>query len=208
MYSGTIVSSKKSEIKRPPNDALMFYKGSSCPWSYGSWIYNYICNQWLFPLMLWARISTRARCTTLCDKVCQWLATGRWFSPGPPVSPTNKTERHDIAEILLKVALSTIKQTNRCSTRFVMHVYMVVKLLSLTMPTLYEIIVWWIFGVHVWQIVMSTLYVMWNQSLAAFHQFYSFLELSEVPVFFFFKFFFLKRITFFSIQLSHGYSSG
>ena len=46
--------------------------------------------------------------TTLCDKVCQWLATGRWFSPGTPVSPTNKTDRHDIAEILLKVALNTI----------------------------------------------------------------------------------------------------
>jgi len=28
------------------------------------------------------RISIRARCTTLCDRVCQWLATGRWFSPG------------------------------------------------------------------------------------------------------------------------------
>ena len=25
-------------------------------------------------------LSGRARCTTLCDKVCQWLATGRWFS--------------------------------------------------------------------------------------------------------------------------------
>jgi hypothetical protein len=54
-----------------------------------------------------------ARCTTLCDKVCQWLATGRWFSPGPPVSSTNKTDRHDITEILLKVALNTIKQTNK-----------------------------------------------------------------------------------------------
>jgi hypothetical protein len=29
----------------------------------------------LSPLMLWVRISIRARCTTLCDKVCQWLAT-------------------------------------------------------------------------------------------------------------------------------------
>ena len=29
--------------------------------------------------------------TTLCDKVCQWLAEGRWFSPGTPVSSTNKT---------------------------------------------------------------------------------------------------------------------
>jgi hypothetical protein len=33
------------------------------------------------------------------------------FSPGSPVSSTNKTDRHDIAEILLKVALDTIKQT-------------------------------------------------------------------------------------------------
>jgi hypothetical protein len=29
--------------------------------------------------------------TTLYDKVCQWLATGRWFSLCTPVSPTNKT---------------------------------------------------------------------------------------------------------------------
>ena len=36
------------------------------------------------------------------------IAAGRWFSTGTPVSPTNKTDRHDIAEILLKVALSTI----------------------------------------------------------------------------------------------------
>ena len=40
---------------------------------------------------------------TLCDKVCQWLATGRWFSPGIPVSSTNKTDLHDILEMLLKV---------------------------------------------------------------------------------------------------------
>ena len=51
--------------------------------------------------------------TTLCDKVCQWLATGRWFSPGPTLSSTNKSDRHDIAEILLKVSLNTLKQTNK-----------------------------------------------------------------------------------------------
>jgi hypothetical protein len=33
------------------------------------------------------------------------LAHGRWFSPGTPASSTTKTGRHDIAEILLKVAL-------------------------------------------------------------------------------------------------------
>ena len=82
------------------------------PWSYGSWIYNYLCNQFLSRLMLWVRISIRARCTTLCDKVCRWLAIGRWFSPGTPVSSTNKTDRDDITEIVLKVALNIINQTN------------------------------------------------------------------------------------------------
>jgi hypothetical protein len=42
------------------------------------------------------------------DKVYQLLAHGRWFSPGIPTSSTTKTGRHDIAEILLKVALNTI----------------------------------------------------------------------------------------------------
>jgi hypothetical protein len=47
--------------------------------------------------------------TTVCDKVCQWLATGRWFSPGTPISSTNKTDRHGITEILLKVVINTKK---------------------------------------------------------------------------------------------------
>ena len=38
--------------------------------------------------------------------------TGRRFSPGTSVSSTNKSDRHDIAEILLKVALITINQQN------------------------------------------------------------------------------------------------
>jgi hypothetical protein len=84
----------------------------SWPWSYGSWIYNYLCNQCLPPLMMWVRISIRARCATLCDEVCQWLAIGLWFSPGPPVSFSNKTDCHNITEIMLKVALNTIEQTN------------------------------------------------------------------------------------------------
>jgi hypothetical protein len=45
--------------------------------------------------------------TTLCDKVCQWLATDPWFSLATPVSSTNKTDPHYITEILLKVVLNT-----------------------------------------------------------------------------------------------------
>ena len=82
----------------------------------GSWIYNYLCNQCISPLMLRVRVSIRARCTTLYDKVGQWFATCRWISPGIPISSTNKINRHNITEILLKVALEhrqTNKQTNR-----------------------------------------------------------------------------------------------
>jgi hypothetical protein len=45
------------------------------------------------------------RLAAASDKVYQLLAHGRWFSPGTPASSTTKTGRHDIAEILLKVAL-------------------------------------------------------------------------------------------------------
>ena len=47
-------------------------------------------------------------CTRLAsasDKVYQLLAQGRWFCSGTPASSTTKTGRHDIAKILLKVAL-------------------------------------------------------------------------------------------------------
>jgi hypothetical protein len=50
------------------------------------------------------------------DKVYQLLAHGRWFSPGTLASSTTKTGRHDIAEILLKVALKhqkSIKKTKQ-----------------------------------------------------------------------------------------------
>ena len=49
-------------------------------------------------------------CTRLgaaSDKVYQLIAHGRWFSPA---SSTTKTGHNDIAEILLKVALSAINQ--------------------------------------------------------------------------------------------------
>ena len=47
-----------------------------------------------------------------CNKVFQWLAAGEWFSPGAPVSSTNKTDLQDITEILSKVAFNTIPLTH------------------------------------------------------------------------------------------------
>ena len=47
----------------------------------------------------------RTRLAAASDKDYQLLAHGRWFSSGTPGSSTTKTGRHDIAEILRKVAL-------------------------------------------------------------------------------------------------------
>jgi hypothetical protein len=50
--------------------------------------------------------------TTLCDNVCKSLAAARWFSPGATISSTNKTDCHDLTEILLNLALNTINIVN------------------------------------------------------------------------------------------------
>jgi hypothetical protein len=57
-------------------------------------------------------VNYKEGCTRLAaarDKVYQLLAHGGWFSLGNPASSTTKTGCHDIAEILLKVALNTKK---------------------------------------------------------------------------------------------------
>jgi hypothetical protein len=43
------------------------------------------------------------------------------FTPGTPVSPTNKTYHHDITKILLKVALSTITLTLKSQSSILMY---------------------------------------------------------------------------------------
>ena len=61
-------------------------------------------------------VNYKKGCTPLAsvsDKVYQLLAHGRWFSPGTPASSTTKTGRHDIAEILLKVALNIKSNHNQ-----------------------------------------------------------------------------------------------
>jgi len=65
-------------------------------------------------------VNYKKGCTGLAgasDKVYQLLAHGRWFSPGSPTFSTTKTGRHDIAQILLKVALNTINQATKSTTQ-------------------------------------------------------------------------------------------
>jgi hypothetical protein len=85
---------------RPGRDRMVVWFATTCAISaYHHWNCEFELHSWRGVLD-----------TTLCDKVCQWLTTGWWFSPGPPFSSTNKTDRHDINEILLKVALNNINQ--------------------------------------------------------------------------------------------------
>jgi hypothetical protein len=66
-------------------------------------------------------VNYKKGCTRLAaasDKVYQLLAHGWWLSLGTSASSTTKTGRHDIAEILLKVALKPQKNqsTNHIMT--------------------------------------------------------------------------------------------
>ena len=66
-------------------------------------------SRWLAP----GFVNNKKGCTRLAtasDKVYQLLTHSWWFSPGTPASSTTKTDRHDIAEILLEVALNTKNQ--------------------------------------------------------------------------------------------------
>jgi hypothetical protein len=51
------------------------------------------------------------------------ITTGQWFSPGTTVSSTNKINHHDIAEILLKVALNTINQNRSGKLRTIVVLF-------------------------------------------------------------------------------------
>ena len=105
--------------------------GLSWSWSYGSWINPFITTYAIstyLMLSVWIPFRRGVLDTTLCDKVCQWLATGQWFSLA---SSTNKSDRHNITKILLKMTLNTITVTLtmskfRVNSKFqtsIMHVY-------------------------------------------------------------------------------------
>jgi hypothetical protein len=95
------------------------------------------------PLKLWVRFPLRwgVLDTTLRDKVCQSLTAGRWFSPGTLVSFTNKTDRHDITELLLKVALNTITLTLTCRSAstlvYLQQMWTVVFLFTISEPFMF-----------------------------------------------------------------------
>jgi hypothetical protein len=99
-------------------------KPTTCRKSLTNFI-TYCCIEYILP---WAgfKLATLVMIGTDCigncksnyHTICQWLATGCWFSPGTLVSSNNKTKCHKITEILLKVVLYTITLTLICSYHF------------------------------------------------------------------------------------------
>ena len=95
-------------------DSLWPIKRLSWLWLYGSWIYNYVylCNQCLSPLKLWVSNPTHGEVYWIQHYVIKFVSDlpqvggFLWVLRFPP----NKTDRHDITEILLKVVLNTINQ--------------------------------------------------------------------------------------------------
>ena len=96
-------------------DPFKFSWGPSWSWTYGGWIY----------LTLWFRMPLRR--DILDTTFSQWLVAGWWLSLWNPVSSTNKTDRHDITEILLKVVLTTItltpSQSSSIYISFQIHIF-------------------------------------------------------------------------------------
>jgi len=80
----------------------------------------------LSPIRRWFApgfVNYKTGCTRLAaasNKIDQLLAHGQWFSPGTPASSTTKTDRHYIAEILLKVALNTKNQSINHSNHLIL----------------------------------------------------------------------------------------
>ena len=69
-------------------------------------ITTYAISAYMYHHWIWILFRKGVLDTTLCDKVRQWLAEGRWFSPCVPITSINKPDRNDVTEILLKVEIS------------------------------------------------------------------------------------------------------
>ena len=82
--------------------------GPTWPLSYGNWNYSYICNQ------SWCCVFNSRSMRGVQHYVIKFVSDLQQVFSESSVISTNKTDRRDITEILLKVSISTMKpnQTN------------------------------------------------------------------------------------------------
>ena len=106
----------------------------------GAVVVEIICIVQSVPITTKVRIPHMTRCTrynNVITFVSDLRQVGRWFSPGTLVSSTNKTDRHDIAEILL-FSFNTLIPLYECiywrfciQLRFVVRMYFLDILVSI-----------------------------------------------------------------------------
>ena len=83
----------------------LFFQMRGPSWSFGSWIYNYMCDKCLSPLTLWVRIPLMYSIHDYVLKfVSAWRQVGGILRCPPPVKLTATIK----LKKLLKVALNTI----------------------------------------------------------------------------------------------------
>ena len=112
---------------------------------YGSWIYNYLCNQYLSPLTLWVRIPLRWG-------VLDTLTAGWWVFPG------YSGFRHHITEILFKVALNTIPLLSLISSVAAANTK------NICLICIYSHLVWWIL-ICSWVILLRGLLSIYQKTM-------------------------------------------
>jgi hypothetical protein len=105
----------------------IIYIGSSWMWSYAKLDLQLPVQSVPITTKIVRSNPTQVRCTQYNIMWSSLSVTCGRFSPGTPVSSTNKTDHHNITEILLKVALNTawidqemltLRQTNYTSCSF------------------------------------------------------------------------------------------
>ena len=82
--------------------------------------FHYVKTFWIrTPFIFWDKRGLLD--TTLCNNVCQWLATGRWFSPGTPVSSI-------LTDVFKMLMTATINSLNHIVERLLHNILLLTAL--------------------------------------------------------------------------------
>ena len=123
-YSGEYICSARTAQRNYESSVFIIVTGKSFNMSQGDVMVMIV---WQLDVQLTVPIMTKVVSSnpiqnevySIQHYVIKFVSDRWWFSLGIPVSSVNKTDCCHITEILLKVALNTMKPTNQLSTCFI-----------------------------------------------------------------------------------------